>query len=444
MTAIFPVLYLPVEEKGREFDSKLLIAAAAAAEHGLSVVIGEVWGMNRNFKRMPPGVVLFKGVNKVQETNMRNAARHGYLIAAMDEEAMGLSDSRFLVRDVHPSMPKVCDALLAQGPFQASVMIDQADMDRSKIFVTGNPRLDPLRLPLRQSHDAEVARLRQRHGRFVVVNTTSGGVNSAWGNLAEYRKVLQNIGWLDPEKPEDEADYRDHIDHDQRNFEAAKELLEILPVALPDHAIVLRPHPSERSETWIDHCRGIPRTEVVTGTSAAPYILASELLIHTGCTTGVEAAVAGQPALSLMPVGARIHDQYLSNIVNPSADTAAGVVALAREHLYGQTRVAEPLTERMDAYLRIDADRFAFDNCAFVLSELLRKRAGGSFEPFHWTLPSSGLEPVERNPRQRAKMTVSDADLTDRLIAMRKVLGRFYNVSVFKLAESLYVLEARS
>jgi hypothetical protein len=40
-------------------------------------------------------------------------------------------------------------------------------------------------------------------------------------------------------------------------------------------------------------------------------------------------------------------------------------------------------------------------------------------------------------------MTVSDANITDRLIAMQKVLGRFYNVSVLKLAESLYVLEAR-
>ncbi len=442
MTAIFPVLYLPIEEKGREFDSKLLIGAAAV-ERGLSVVIGQAWRMHHNLTQMPPGVVLFKGVNKVQVFHMRHAARHGHLIAAMDEEAMGLSDSRFLVRDVHPYMPKVCDALLAQGPFQASVMIEQAGMDRSKIFVTGNPRLDPLRLPLCQSHDAEVAKLRQRHGRFVVVNTTCGAVNSVWGDLGEYRKVLQDIGWLNPEKSEDEADYRDHVDHDQRNFVAAKELLKTLPAALPAHAILLRPHPSERLETWIDHCRGIPRTEVVAGTNAAPYILASELLIHTGCTTGVEAAVAGQPALSLMPAGARIHDQYLSNTVNPSAGTAAEVAALAREHLYGQTRAAEPLTERMDAYLRIDPDRFAFDNCAFVLSELLRKRLGGSFGSFHWTMPSSALKPFERSPRQRAKMTVSDADISDRLIAMRKVLGRFHNVSAFNLAESLYVLEAR-
>ena len=78
-----------------------------------------------------------------------------------------------------------------------------------------------------------------------------------------------------------------------------------------------------------------------------------------------------------------------------------------------------------------------------MLSELLRKRLGGSFGSFRWTMPSSALVPFERTPHQRAKMTVSDADITDRLIAMQKVLSRFYNVSIFKLAESLYVLEAR-
>ena len=128
MTTIFPVLYLPIEEKAREFDSKLLIAAAAA-ERGLSVVIGQVWRMHHNLKHMPPGIVLFKGVKRVQAINMSHAARHGYLIAAMDEEAMGLSDSRFLMRDVHPKMPEMCDALRAQGPFQASVMIEQTGMD---------------------------------------------------------------------------------------------------------------------------------------------------------------------------------------------------------------------------------------------------------------------------------------------------------------------------
>jgi len=44
--------------------------------------------------------------------------------------------------------------------------IEQAGMDRSKGFVT----------------------------------TTCGTVNSAWGDLREYRKILQYIGWLAPEK----------------------------------------------------------------------------------------------------------------------------------------------------------------------------------------------------------------------------------------------------
>ena len=246
MTARSPVLYLPIEEKGREFDSKLLIGGAAA-ERGFSVVIGQVWAMSSSFDRMPPGVVLFKGVNKIQLGNMRFAARHGHLVTAIDEEALGLAHPRFLARDVDPRFPEICDALLAQGQFQARVMHDVVGMAKSKIFVTGNPRTDPLRHPLSESYEADDAILRRKHGRFVVVNSTCGGVNSPWGGLEGYRSVLKQIGWLDPDKPEDEIDYRDHIEHDTLNMEALKTLLKRLPEALPEHNIVLRPHPSERA-----------------------------------------------------------------------------------------------------------------------------------------------------------------------------------------------------
>lgn len=441
MTARSPVLYLPIEEKGREFDSKLLIGAAAA-ERGFSVVIGQVWAMSSSFDRMPPGVVLFKGVNKIQLSNMRFAARHGHLVAAIDEEALGLAHPRFLARDVDPRFPETCDALLAQGQFQARVMHDVVGMAKSKIFVTGNPRTDPLRPPLSESYEADDAILRRRHGRFVVVNSTCGGVNSPWGDLEGYRSVLKGIGWLDPDKPEDEIDYRDHIEHDTLNMEALKALLKRLPEALPEHNIVLRPHPSERARTWIEFCQDIPRTEVVVGTSAAPYTFAAELLIHTGCTTGVEAAIAGQPAVSLAPAGARIHDQYLSNSVNPTAATPDDAVQLARAHLHDRTGAADPRADRMDDFLRLEAGRFAFDNCAFVLWELMRER-GAAFEDFRWSTTPDQLRHYTQTDQQRAKMTLGDADIIERFKAMSQVLGRFRNVAVLKLTDSVYVLEAR-
>lgn len=441
MTTPSPVLYLPIEEKGREFDSKLLIAGAAA-ERGFTVVIGQVWGINRNLDRMPPGIVLFKGVNKIQHGNMLIAAQNGHRVAAIDEEALGLAHSRFLARDVDPGVPEVCDALLAQGRFQASVMHEFAGMDKSKIFVTGNPRTDPLRQPLAQSYEAEAAQLRRKHGRFVVVNSTCGGVNSPWGGLDGYRTVLKSIGWLDPDKPEDEIDYRDHIEHDELNMEALKSLLTLLPRALPEHNILLRPHPSERQKTWIDFSWDIPRTAVAIRTSPAPYTIAAELLIHTGCTTGVEAAVAGQPALSLAPAGARIHGQYLSNSVNPTAASPEEAVEMARSHIHDQSGAADPLAGRMAEFLRLDPGRFAFDNCAFVLWELMRKR-GVTFEGFQWTLTPDQLNPYDQTAIQRSKITLRDADITERFSAMSNVLGRFRDIAVLRLTDSIYILEAR-
>jgi len=183
---------------------------------------------------------------------------------------------------------------------------------------------------------------------------------------------------------------------------------------------------------------------MVAGTSAAPYILASKLLIHTGCTTGIEAAVAGQPALSLIPASARIHDQYLLNIVNPSADIAARIGRIgARTSL--RTNADGRVIDGTKGRVSLDRSRqVRLRQLRFCVVEIVAQAAGRKLRVVLLDDAVKRAGTIRAtSPRQRAKMTVSDANVTERLVAIRKVPGRFYNVSVLKLAESLYLLEAR-
>src|SRR5690606_33523773 len=65
---------------------------------------------------------------------------------------------------------------------------------------------------------------------------------------------------------------------------------EIYPVK-----IVLRPHPVENHGRWRDALGDCPNVRVVFQGSAIDWIAASRCLIHTGCTTGVEAFAFGKP-----------------------------------------------------------------------------------------------------------------------------------------------------
>ena len=72
-----PFLYLPVEVAARELDAKLLLAAFAVGA-GYEVIIGQKWLMQRNFGRMPPGIVLFKTLTAVDAKAMQAAHAAGH------------------------------------------------------------------------------------------------------------------------------------------------------------------------------------------------------------------------------------------------------------------------------------------------------------------------------------------------------------------------------
>ena len=52
---VFPFLYLPVEVKAREFESKALIARDAKAL-GFTVILGASWVLSAWISHLPPGI----------------------------------------------------------------------------------------------------------------------------------------------------------------------------------------------------------------------------------------------------------------------------------------------------------------------------------------------------------------------------------------------------
>ena len=62
--------------------------------------------------------------------------------------------------------------------------------------------------------------------------------------------------------------------------------------------------------------------------SAVPWIMASQVLVHTNCTTGVEAVALDRPSFCLVPTDNPANRRYLANLVNPVTTT---VVATIRE-----------------------------------------------------------------------------------------------------------------
>src|SRR5215510_4285371 len=83
------IIYFPMEIASRELDSRLLLAAIAAAR-GFEVVLGQKWLIEDNIERMTPGIYCSKTLTVRDAKMLKRAKQAGYTVVAVDEEMPGL------------------------------------------------------------------------------------------------------------------------------------------------------------------------------------------------------------------------------------------------------------------------------------------------------------------------------------------------------------------
>jgi surface carbohydrate biosynthesis protein len=438
-----PILYVPVESRDREFDARLLVAFAAA-ERGLLVAFGQQTALFGNLHRLPPGILLLKGLNRVQRRVVELAGEFGHVVVASDEEAVGLSDPDYMLKDIDPGISGGLVAVYAQGEAQARMLVERRGFGPDQVQVTGNPRIGLLRAPFLDMYCEEAAGLRERFGPFVLANTNICAVNTSWGSLERYLQLCVEIGWLDPANPAERALWDAHVAHDHASYRAMTEFLDAAPGALPGHDVVVRPHPSERIEPWQERYGERPRFHVLREGSLVAWLLAADLIVHTSCTTGVEAAFIGRPALSILPPDAPVGHWYLSNQVNPTTPSAAAAIGLASRFLVDGTDVfAEGRATRERLLIKhhvAQGDQFAFDAMASHMAGTLVDQ-DSLHQPHRWR--PVGVRPdQQRSERDRVKVEISKDDVLARQRRFGGLLGRFGDLQVRPLWESLFMIHA--
>lgn len=327
-----PFLYLPMEIAARELDSRLLIALFAV-RHGLEAVVGQKWLLQANMAFVPKGLWIFKTLTPGDAKHMMRARELGHRVAAIDEEMPGLGEGCGRLRWVDRRSVEASDIIFCLGQVHRDAMQAKFPDHAHKLVVAGNPRWDLLRPELRGLYGRDAEAIRAKYGRTILVNTNIGLVNSAKNSADALIRSLARDGRINLSVPED----RDFIDNLKRfeiaNFDAARRLVPRLRSEFPDHAIVLRPHPTERLEPYKAELARLERVHVIHEGPAAAWLLASEALVHTSCTTAVEAYALERIAVCYQTIASPLHDYFLSGKLSLVAKSEDEVVAHLRAAL---------------------------------------------------------------------------------------------------------------
>ncbi len=455
-------LILPVESQVRELDAKLMLACAAA-ERGFRVIIGSRAFVHYAVASFPRGIYLAKSMRSLSELMFGILRRLGHEIVAWDEEALvRFPRDDYYRRRLSAKALRRVSRLLAWGEDDAELFRAFPEYPGTPIDVTGNPRIDLIRPDARHYFDDEVAEIRERFGEFVMINTNFGYVNSFASRLNLIREPKTGGG--EPQLGENARDMhpdfaRGLAAHKQALFEHFRALVPALADALPRHNIVVRPHPSEDHAAWRDAAGNRDNVHVVNQKSVIPWLIATSALVHNGCTTAVEAAVLGKPALAYRPVSAENFDCELPNSLSHEAFDLDELLSKLRAVLAGELGPRDDSGQRARLARHIAAldgplasDRIVEALCAAGYRDRhfprppLPQYLGTRLLVDARTLSKriKGLRAGHRNTRKfhdHRFPGTSIGDLGQRIQRFGKQLGRFDNLRLARHSDHIYCIE---
>ena len=234
---------------------------------------------------LPPGIYLAHNARRSKPVFFERFGRFGHRSVVLDEEALvRQTDEIFLMKHESDAFDKV-SLVLTWGEDDAELWRKSGRVGPERVVVTGNPRMDVLRSDLRAFHRPEIAAIRERFGDYVLLNTNFPTVNHfvAWSSTLKLAKSVTDARVIEQKS--------EFLSHKQALFERFQLLIPKLARAIAPLALVVRPHPSERHEPWLDAVSGASNASVAFEGSVVPWIAAARALIHNGCTSAVEAAV---------------------------------------------------------------------------------------------------------------------------------------------------------
>ena len=306
-----PVLLIPVENQVRELDAKLLLACVAA-KRDLTSIIGPKRKIENHIASFPRGIFLSKSLRIVKRKFFPIARLLGHEIVAWDEEALvHLPPETYFSRRLSPVGMEHVSHLFAWGEDNVELWRQYPQLPPEiPIHITGNPRADLLRPDMQGYYKAEADQIRKTYGDFILINTNFNHVNAFYpaqnlfqpvkepGEVAKFGQAARGMA------PEYAEGFRDHK---QAVFEDFQKLIPALERAFPEHPLVVRPHPTENQDIYHEIAARCRRIWVTNEGNVVPWLMAARVLIHNGCTTGVEAFVMRVPAVSYR---ATVNDYY--------------------------------------------------------------------------------------------------------------------------------------
>ena len=318
-----PLVYVLVELSDREIPSRLVLAAKLR-QAGFRVVLAQQWAIMQSLPTLPRGILFYKGYNKIFRESMRLAKKLGFVVVAQEEEVFGRVEGEIFSQYSGKDLSDCVDAIFCNNEFELNFL--QKFVDDRKLVLSGNPRSEIMFGNAVKVLERRRSLIRQEFGRYVLINTNFGWTNSIWGSFDAVKSAFIQAGAQTYADVHGDQYYSDITSFEDINYEIIFSFIKLIH---KDVRVVVRPHPSERLDKWHKLTKPFGRAvRVIRSGTHLPWTMEAGLVVHTSCTTGIEAAALGIPQVSTWLGESNLYQRQLAvGIIGVPAATAEGLAS---------------------------------------------------------------------------------------------------------------------
>ncbi len=303
-------LYLNIEILNREFHSKLLLAMESATK-GMNVYLGRLKPyLMRDF--FAPGIILDKSItptpNRLKE--MEYCKKKNFFYTSLDEE-VGLVKNDYLKLRYSNQSLELVDKVFCWGNWDYDFLKKKFSLYKKKFSLTGNPRIDFWRKDFNFLYkDKEI-----KYENYILFSLNFSYLISR----SKFKKMMNF--YIESKYFDRGLDINKVKKVKKDSFRMYKEFSKLI-VSLAKKTnlqIIVRPHPTDPEKNY-NFLKKFKNVKIVKKGNISDWINNAKLVVHSGCTGGLESSIRGYPTISYSPFvsshGHKIADKYSIKIKN--------------------------------------------------------------------------------------------------------------------------------
>jgi surface carbohydrate biosynthesis protein len=352
----------------------IVLTALELTRRGATCYVAPYRGSRAEAWALAPDFVLLPVFRPYQAEQCREFTGAGVQFGLLDSEGAVWSSMEEYRSTVwsDAGLRSATRCVCAWGDAMAEYLVREGLFARSQVWTTGCPRFDYYSRALAPAL-AGPSGIRGLAGRRLVLINTNFTISNQEGVDAriEMEKLIQNYGYR-------RSDVESWFQSEQRAIVEIVSMANRLAADCPSAEIVIRPHPEENPDSYRQGLGTLPNLRVSKEGTVMPWILRSAAVIQRGCTTAIEACLAGSLAIS--PKWITLTKEYpLPEFVSVPCEEYGELLDTVRQAINGAPAIDARLRDNIESTIRqwfCAADGRAHQRVASVVLETMDSRVG--------------------------------------------------------------------